>query len=81
VDDGDGFGLTGADAAGPDHAELADVLFGDLFEGAEALGVVGAAEHEPVVGTGVLEHLLGDRDEALDLREGGGQGDGEESQE
>ena len=71
MDERDGFGLAGADAASPDHAELVDVLFGDLFERAVALGVVGAAEHQPVVRTGIFQHLLSDRDIALDLREGG----------
>jgi len=42
-------------------------LFGDLLERAEALGVVGAAEHQPVIGARIFEHLLGDRHVALDL--------------
>jgi len=39
---------------------LSHVLLGDLFQRAETLGVVGAAEHQPVVRARVFEHLLGD---------------------
>ena len=31
VDERDGFGVTGAQASGPDHAEFSDVLFVDFF--------------------------------------------------
>ena len=71
VDDGDAFGVPRAHAARPGHAELAHVLLVDLLERAEALRVIGAAVHQPVVGTGVQQHFLGDGLIVLNLREGG----------
>ena len=69
VDQWHGFRDPRAEAARPRQAEPVDVLRGDLIERAEALGVVRAAEHQPVVRTGLLQHLLRDRIERLDLGE------------
>ena len=63
-----------AERARPHHAQLADVVPVDLVEGAVAPAVEGAAPRQPVAGRGVLEHRVGDRDEAgvfLGLRRSG----------
>ena len=52
------------EGAGPDHAQVADVVAVDLVEGTVAPPVEGAAPHQPVAGGGVLEHLVSDRHEA-----------------
>ena len=63
MDDRNGFAGAGAQAARPRHAQLADVGAGHLLERAEALRVVSAAVHQPVVRAGMQEHVLGHRNE------------------
>ena len=58
-------------APGPREAELVHVLLIDLVERAVALRIVSAAEHQPVIRTGVGQHLLGHGLIVLDLRWGG----------
>ncbi len=53
----------------PRHAKLADVVLVDLLQRAEALRVVGAAVHQPVVRAGILQYLLCHRLEILHLCE------------
>ena len=67
VNDRDSFGLPRAHAAFPGQVELSHILLVDLLQRAEALGIVGAAEHQPVVRARVFEHLLGDGDVLLNL--------------
>ena len=67
MDDRNGLGLARTHAAFPGQVQLSHVLLGDLLQRTEALGVVGAAEHQPVIGTRVFEHLLGDGDVLLNL--------------
>ncbi len=73
MNDGNGFAGAGSQAARPRHAELADVRTIHLLQRAEALRVVGAAVHQPVVRTGTEKHVLCHRDEILHhLRLGAG---------
>ena len=58
VHDRNGFAGARAQAARPGHAELADVGAIHLLQRAEALRVVGAAVHQPVVRAGMQEHVL-----------------------
>ena len=46
-----------------DHLELSDILFVDLLQRAVALGIIRPAEHQPIIRTRVLQHLLGHRSE------------------
>ena len=50
-----------AQGAGPDHAQLTDVVAGDLVQRAVSPAVERAAPHQPVLRRRVLEHLVGDR--------------------
>ena len=50
----------------------ADVLFVDLIERTVTLRVVGAAEHQPIVGAGVQQHRARHRRKAPALRDDGG---------
>ena len=50
-------------AARPDHAQLSDVLPGDLIEGTVPPAVERPAPHEPVLGGGILEHRVRNGDE------------------
>ena len=52
----------------PDHAEIADVVPRDRVQGAVAPSVERPAPHQPVRRIGVLQHRIGDRNEALVLR-------------
>ena len=54
--------------ARPDHAQVADVLARDRVQRAVAPSVERPAPHHPVRRIGVLQHRIGDRDEALALR-------------
>ena len=60
IDDGGGFGGPVVHLPDPFEAKPADVLPGDLAEGAVAVRVVVAPDHQPVGGIGVFEHLVGD---------------------
>ena len=60
VDDGRRFLRPLRQAAGEGHAQIRDVRLVDLVERAETLLVIGAADHQPVVGWRVDEHLGGD---------------------
>jgi hypothetical protein len=85
MDDGDGLCLSVAHGDGPCLAKLPDILLRDLLQWAEPLGVVGAAEHEPVVGSRALQHLLSHRRERsrgrrrLSGHDGGDQSRGDNS--
>jgi hypothetical protein len=67
--DGYGLGLPAAHATFPSQAKLRHILLVDLSQRAESLRVVRPAEHEPIAGTRILEHVLRHRSEALQLRE------------
>jgi hypothetical protein len=50
----------------PRQLQIADVGAGDLLQRAVAPAVIVAAEHQPVAGIGLPQHLVADRDEVLD---------------
>src|SRR5262245_60250205 len=61
-----------AEPSRPGEGQLTDVLFVHLIERTEALRIVCAAEHEPVLGTRIQEHLVGDGCKRFHLRENPG---------
>src|SRR5262249_54289863 len=67
VNDRDSFGLPGAHSALPGQSKLRNVLLVDLVERTEPLPVVSPAEHQPIIRTWTLEHLLGHRRETRQL--------------
>ena len=70
IDDRRRFLRAGGQAARPGHAQLPDIVLVDLIERAVAMLVEGPADHQPVGGIGIGQHLLGDRLEIGGLRGG-----------